>query len=92
MVGENVDKLRKMLEVYELERLSKSKYMAGDFVSLADLSHFPFTHFFMATEAGVVHERQSVMAAAAGEAVGEKGGGSHAHGHYLALLRGSTGT
>ncbi|KAF8007745.1 hypothetical protein BT93_K1669 [Corymbia citriodora subsp. variegata] len=34
-------KLSKVLDVYQ-ERLSKSKYLAGDFVSLADLSHLPF--------------------------------------------------
>ncbi|XP_057833860.2 glutathione S-transferase F10 [Cryptomeria japonica] len=34
----NVEKLGKVLDVYE-ERLSKSKYLAGDFFSVADLSH-----------------------------------------------------
>lgn len=49
VVDENVEKLRKVLEVYE-ERLSTSEYLAGRFISLADLSHFAFTHYFMTTE------------------------------------------
>ena len=49
IVDENVEKLKKVLEVYEA-RLSKSKYLAGDFLSLADLSHFTIMHGFMATE------------------------------------------
>ncbi|XP_066360992.1 glutathione S-transferase 4-like [Miscanthus floridulus] len=48
-VDENVEKLKKVLEVYEA-RLSQSKYLAGDFLSLADLSHFTIMHYFMATE------------------------------------------
>ncbi|CAD6272925.1 unnamed protein product [Miscanthus lutarioriparius] len=47
-VDENVEKLKKVLEVYEA-RLSQSKYLAGDFLSLADLSHFTIMHYFMAT-------------------------------------------
>ena len=49
VVDENVEKLKKVLEGYEA-RLSKSKYLAGDFLSLADLSHFTIMHGFMATE------------------------------------------
>ncbi|CAD6272811.1 unnamed protein product [Miscanthus lutarioriparius] len=49
VVDENVEKLKKVLEVYEA-RLSQSKYLAGDFLSLADLSHFTIMHYFMATE------------------------------------------
>ncbi|XP_037461578.1 glutathione S-transferase 1-like [Triticum dicoccoides] len=37
-VEENIDKLKKVLDVYE-SRLSSSKYLAGDFISLADLNH-----------------------------------------------------
>ncbi|XP_066363187.1 glutathione S-transferase 4-like [Miscanthus floridulus] len=48
-VDENVEKLKKVLEVYEA-RLSQSRYLAGDFLSLADLSHFTIMHYFMATE------------------------------------------
>jgi len=45
-IGENVEKLRKVLEVYEA-RLGERRHLAGDAVSLADLSHFPYTHYFM---------------------------------------------
>ncbi|KAL3715218.1 hypothetical protein ACJRO7_007022 [Eucalyptus globulus] len=43
---ESEDKLCQVLDIYE-ERLSKSKYLAGDFFSLADLSHLPFTQYLM---------------------------------------------
>ncbi|KAF5732511.1 hypothetical protein HS088_TW17G00038 [Tripterygium wilfordii] len=43
---ENEEKLSKVLDVYE-ERLSKSKYLAGDFFSLADLSYLPFTQYLV---------------------------------------------
>ncbi|KAH9706013.1 glutathione S-transferase F9 [Citrus sinensis] len=46
LVKESDEKLGKTLDVYE-ERLSKSKYLAGDFFSLADLSHIPFTHYLV---------------------------------------------
>ncbi|XP_027339816.1 glutathione S-transferase F9-like [Abrus precatorius] len=36
----------KGVDIYE-EGLSKTKYLAGDFFSLADLSHLPFTHYLM---------------------------------------------
>ncbi|KAF6982788.1 hypothetical protein CFC21_001130 [Triticum aestivum] len=49
VVDENVAKLKKVLEVYEA-RLSASRYLAGDDISLADLSHFPFTRYLMETE------------------------------------------
>uniref|UniRef100_A0A8R7Q8R0 glutathione transferase n=1 Tax=Triticum urartu TaxID=4572 RepID=A0A8R7Q8R0_TRIUA len=42
-------KLKKLLEVYE-SRLPRSKYLPGDFISLADLSHFSFMRYFMTTE------------------------------------------
>jgi glutathione S-transferase len=48
IIDTNLEKLKKILEVYE-ERLSKTKYLAGDFVSLADLSHFAATYYFMAS-------------------------------------------
>ncbi|CAD6272924.1 unnamed protein product [Miscanthus lutarioriparius] len=48
-VDENVEKLKKVLEVYEA-RLNQSRYLAGDFLSLADLNHFTIMHYFMATE------------------------------------------
>ncbi|XP_074588340.1 putative glutathione S-transferase GSTF1 [Curcuma longa] len=43
VVEENSEKLGKVLDVYEA-RLSKTKYLAGDFFSFADLSHYPVTH------------------------------------------------
>ncbi|KAF9588920.1 hypothetical protein IFM89_017599 [Coptis chinensis] len=46
LVEESEEKLAKVLDIYE-ERLSKSKYLAGDFFSLADLSHLPFTQYLV---------------------------------------------
>lgn len=43
-VEESKKKLSKVLDVYE-ERLSKSKYLAGNFYSLADLTHLSYTHY-----------------------------------------------
>ncbi|TVU20859.1 hypothetical protein EJB05_30459 [Eragrostis curvula] len=48
VVDESLEKLGKVLEIYEA-RLSKSKYLAGDFFSFADLTHFPYTYYFMKT-------------------------------------------
>jgi len=42
----NVEKVGKLLDIYE-ERLSKSKYLAGDFFSLADLQHLATTHYLV---------------------------------------------
>ncbi|XP_074570421.1 putative glutathione S-transferase GSTF1 [Curcuma longa] len=44
VMEESLEKLGKVLDVYEA-RLSQTKYLAGDFFSFADLSHFPITHF-----------------------------------------------
>ncbi|XP_057967152.1 glutathione S-transferase F9-like [Malania oleifera] len=46
VIEECEQKLTKVLDIYE-ERLSKSKYLAGDFFSLADLSHLPFAQFLV---------------------------------------------
>ena len=46
VIEESEEKLGKVLDIYE-ERLSKTKYLAGDFFSLADLSHLPFTHYLV---------------------------------------------
>ncbi|WVZ98056.1 hypothetical protein U9M48_043539 [Paspalum notatum var. saurae] len=48
VVEESLKKLKKVLDVYEA-RLANHKYLAGDFVSFADLNHFPYTFAFMAT-------------------------------------------
>nr|AHA46527.1 phi class glutathione S-transferase [Larix kaempferi] len=45
-VAINIEKLNKVLDIYE-ERLSKSKYLAGDFFSLADLTHLPWTQYLV---------------------------------------------
>ena len=44
LIKENQEKLGKVLDVYE-DRLSKSKYLAGNFFSLADLSNLPLTQY-----------------------------------------------
>ena len=46
IVMENLEKLKTALEVYEA-RLSKFKYLAGDIVSLADISHFPAAYYLL---------------------------------------------
>ncbi|KAK6287032.1 hypothetical protein POUND7_013211 [Theobroma cacao] len=46
LIKESEEKLGKVLDIYE-ERLSKSKYLAGNFFSLADLSHLPFTQYLV---------------------------------------------
>uniref|UniRef100_A0A0D9V139 glutathione transferase n=1 Tax=Leersia perrieri TaxID=77586 RepID=A0A0D9V139_9ORYZ len=48
VVEENLEKLNKIFQVYE-EHLSKFKYLARDFICLADLSHFPSAHYLLAT-------------------------------------------
>ena len=48
VVAENLAKLKKVLEVYEA-RLTKCKYLAGDFISLADLNHVSATLCLAAT-------------------------------------------
>eukprot|EP01018_Ginkgo_biloba_P017881 Gb_32869 [translate_table: standard] len=63
IVDKEVEKLVKVLDVYE-ERLSKSKYLAGDFFSLADLTHLPFTHYVVnATDKSyLIRDRKHVNA------------------------------
>ena len=46
VVEEQLAKLEKVLDVYE-EHLSKNKYLAGNFFSIADLSHLPYTHYLV---------------------------------------------
>ncbi|XP_062198809.1 probable glutathione S-transferase GSTF1 [Phragmites australis] len=48
VVDESLEKLKKVLDVYEVHLL-KSRFLAGDFFSFADLNHFPYTFYFMAT-------------------------------------------
>jgi len=63
VVDEQVAKLEKVLDVYETQ-LSKSKYLAGDFFSMADLSHLPYTNLLVnATDkAEVITSRPHVHA------------------------------
>ncbi|KAG5138317.1 hypothetical protein JHK82_023048 [Glycine max] len=63
VIQESEEKLGKVLDIYE-ERLSKTKYLAGDFFSLADLSHLPFTHYLMnhMKKGYMVRERKHVSA------------------------------
>ncbi|KAK2441488.1 glutathione S-transferase F9 [Trifolium repens] len=63
VIEESKEKLGKVLDIYE-ERLSKTKYLAGDFFSLADLSHLPFGHYLMNSMGleNMVKERKHVSA------------------------------
>ncbi|KAL3695895.1 hypothetical protein R1sor_009971 [Riccia sorocarpa] len=45
-VAVNVEKFNAVLDIYEA-RLTASKYLAGDFFSLADLGHFAHTEYFV---------------------------------------------
>ncbi|KAJ4733732.1 Glutathione S-transferase family protein [Rhynchospora pubera] len=55
VVDTNLEKLKKVLEVYEA-RLSQYKYLAGDFISFADLSHVPCTYYLMLTQYKLVFD------------------------------------
>jgi len=63
LIEKSAEKLGEVLDVYE-ERLSKSKYLAGNNFSLADLSHLPFTEYLVnATDKGyLIRERKHVNA------------------------------
>lgn len=62
VIDSNLEKLGKVLDVYE-GKLSKTKYLAGDFYSLADLNHLSYTHYFMTTPwASLINERPHVKA------------------------------
>ncbi|XP_017431867.1 glutathione S-transferase F9-like [Vigna angularis] len=60
---ESEAKLVKVLDVYE-ERLSKSKYLGGDFFSLIDISHLPFTDYIVnkMNKGYLIKERKHVSA------------------------------
>jgi len=62
-IEESDEKLKKVLDIYE-ERLSKTKYLAGDFFSLADLSHLAFGHYLVnqTGRGNLVRERKHVSA------------------------------
>lgn len=63
VIEESEAKLVKVLNIYE-ERLSKSKYLAGDFFSLADISHLPFTDYIVNNMGKdyLIKERKNVSA------------------------------
>ncbi|KAL6983237.1 Glutathione S-transferase F9 [Sarracenia purpurea var. burkii] len=63
LIQESEEKLGKVLDIYE-QRLSKTKYLAGDFFSLADLSHLPFTHYLMGVmgKEYMIRDRKNVSA------------------------------
>lgn len=62
VIDANLEKLEKVLDVYET-KLSSTKYLAGDFYSLADLHHFPYTFYLMKTPWGsLINDRPHVKA------------------------------
>ncbi|KAB1214006.1 Glutathione S-transferase F13 [Morella rubra] len=62
VIEAEMNKLGKVLDVYE-ERLSKSKYLAGESYSLADLHHIPILVYFMRTaKADAITSRPHVSA------------------------------
>ncbi|XP_058782412.1 glutathione S-transferase F10-like [Vicia villosa] len=63
VIEESDEKIKKVLDVYE-ERLSKTKYLAGDFFSLADLSHLAPGHYLVnkTGRGNLVSERKHVSA------------------------------
>ncbi|KAJ6686577.1 GLUTATHIONE S-TRANSFERASE F13 [Salix purpurea] len=62
IIDASVEKLGKVLDIYEA-RLTGTRYLAGDFYSLADLHHLPYTYYLMKTPAAsVVDERPHVKA------------------------------
>ncbi|KAL5715141.1 glutathione transferase [Ranunculus cassubicifolius] len=57
-----VEKSKAVLDIYEA-RLSKTKYVAGDIYSLADLHHFPYTYYLMKSPyADLINSRPHVKA------------------------------
>lgn len=62
VIDDHLAKLAGVLDVYEA-RLAKTKFLAGDFFSLADLHHFPYMYYFMKTPwAAAVTDRPRVKA------------------------------
>ena len=63
LIESSIEQLGKVFDVYE-ERLSKSKYLAGDFFSLADLTHLPYIDYIAnVTDKGyLVRNRKHVNA------------------------------
>ncbi|XP_022759703.1 glutathione S-transferase F13-like [Durio zibethinus] len=62
LVDESSEKVGKVLDVYE-KKLSSTKYLAGDFYSLADLHHLSYLYYLMKTPcAKLINERPHVKA------------------------------
>ncbi|KAG0567066.1 hypothetical protein KC19_7G107900 [Ceratodon purpureus] len=63
VVAAQTPKLEKTLDVYEAH-LAKSKFLAGDFFSLADLSHLPYTNLLVnaAGKSDLISSRPHVSA------------------------------
>ncbi|KAL6183809.1 PREDICTED: glutathione S-transferase F13-like [Fragaria vesca subsp. vesca] len=62
VIDANLEKLKNILNVYDA-RLKSSKYLAGDFFSIADLNHFPYLFYFMRSPwTSVVNDRPHVKA------------------------------
>ncbi|KAG0610922.1 hypothetical protein M758_7G101800 [Ceratodon purpureus] len=63
VVAAQTPKLEKTLDVYEAH-LAKSKFLAGDFFSLADLSHLPYTNLlvYAAGKSDLITSRPHVSA------------------------------
>lgn len=49
IVAHQEEKLSEVLDVYEA-RLAQSKYLGGDFFTLADLHHLPIVNYMMGTK------------------------------------------
>ncbi|PIA55402.1 hypothetical protein AQUCO_00800277v1 [Aquilegia coerulea] len=62
VVDAQSEKLGNVLDVYEA-RLTENKYLAGNFYSLADQNHIPYTFFLMKTPlASLINSRPHVKA------------------------------
>ena len=62
IIDANVEALGKVLDVYE-HRLSEYKYIAGDFFSFADITHFPYTFYlFLTPYSSLITSRPHVKA------------------------------
>ena len=46
LVKKSLEKLEDVLDIYN-ERLSKNKYIAGNKFSIVDISHIPYTNYFI---------------------------------------------
>ncbi|PKU75100.1 probable glutathione S-transferase GSTF1 [Dendrobium catenatum] len=63
VVAAEAEKLGKVLDVYEA-KLSKTKFLAGDFYSLADLHHLSYVHYLITStpHGSLFHSRPHVKA------------------------------